>query len=117
MGYDLYVIKPEHWDEYEHDVLSVLHKIRDDWYVSEEHEDSHQIWREWRNDYYTNDEDQEIPFPGHLQMFYYSLHDSKDALSVADQLIEFAGDDISIRSFAEWLQFWGNKGARFYLST
>lgn len=117
MGYDLYAIKPEHWEEYEYDVMSILHKIRDDWYVSEEHDYRHQIWRSWRNDYYTDEEDREIPFPEDLQMFYYHIHDSEDAVSIADKLLEFAGDDISIRSFAEWLQFWGNKGAHFYLST
>jgi hypothetical protein len=48
MGFDLYAIKHEHWEQYEYNTLSILDEIQDDWYIDKKHNYSHGIWRSWR---------------------------------------------------------------------
>ena len=117
MGYDLYAIKPEHYDEFGYDVMKVFHKLCDDeWYKSEQYDYCHRIWREWRNGFYCNNDGQSIYVPDDINNFFYYIHDSQNAYTVAAQLNDFAGNDINVKSFTEWLIFWADKGAMFHLS-
>lgn len=124
MGYDLYVIKPEHWHTYNYNVLSVLHTLDDDeWYTNSQHEMSHRIWREWRKGYVECENGERVYFPEDLQHFYSTLYDSRSALKVADELETFVDENNKdsetiqdIREFVEWLRVWADKGAYFYLS-
>ena len=52
MGFDLYAIKHEHWEQYEYNTLSLLDEIQDDWYIDKKYDYSHGIWRSWREGYY-----------------------------------------------------------------
>jgi hypothetical protein len=116
MGYDLYVIKSEHDVMYGNHALSELHNFKDEWYIDKDHEYSHRIWREWRNGFYEDENGNKVAFPEVLNMFFYEIHCPITAIEVADKLDAFAGSDIDIGSFTEWLRFWAGKDARFALS-
>ena len=117
MGYDLYVVKPEHDIMYGDRALAELHTFKDDdWYIDATYDYSHRIWSDWRNDFYVNDDDEKVYFPKDLEMFFYDIHGPDSARTVADKLDAFAGQDRSVASFTEWLRFWAEKGARFVLS-
>jgi FMN phosphatase YigB (HAD superfamily) len=116
MGYDLYVIKSEHDIKYGNFALSELHNFIDEWYINDEYSYSHQIWRSWREGFYTNDDDEKVYFPEDLEGFFFDIHCPESARDVADKLDAFAGHDINVASFTDWLRFWVGKDARFSLS-
>lgn len=117
MGYDLYVVKSEHDIKYGNFALEELHNFRDEWYKDDEYSYSHRIWRSWREGFYINDDDEKVYFPKDLEMFFYEIHCPRSAIEVADKLDAFAGHDINVGFFTEWLRFWAAKDARFALST
>jgi hypothetical protein len=119
MGFDLYAIKHEHWEEYEYDILSILDEIEDDWYKDQKYDYFYGIWHTWREGYYENSNYEQIKLPDELNMFYFQIHDSHDAFDMVQKLTEFINKNDEcgeIKSFIEWLEYWISKGAHFYLS-
>jgi hypothetical protein len=119
MGIDLYAIKPEHWEKYEYDTLSILHKFEDDWYKDENYDYSYRIWHTWREGYYDDSNYEKVKLPRELEMFYYEIHDTQSAVIMIQKLTEFINKNDEygeLKSFIEWLKHWASKGARFDLS-
>ena len=127
MGFDLEVIKPEHWREYHsvdvEDVEDVEEQERryweflrdfdrttDPWYVDETHPDSYRVWRNWCYGQYDHNDGTSHAFPNSLCMFYHCM----DIPSVLDELATLDSGEVS--SFVEWARHWRAKGARFHLS-
>ena len=130
MGWDLYVIKPEHWQMHEDGTLSTSDMLKDEWYHSFEFDHWHQIWKSWRNgrldDGYLEDDERNCevirttPLPIALQDFYYQVSSPYSARNVADDFEQWIQQERirshSMEDFIKWLRFWADKGAFFDLS-
>ena len=119
MGYELYAIKPEHWEKYGPESMDVLHDLiaTDKWYTDSARATYHKISRSWRAAYSEDDDGNREDFPDSLEGFYFCVHDPTSAKTTAYDLEDFAGGkDRKVTEFVRWLRFWADKDARFYLS-
>lgn len=105
MGWDLVAIKPKHCSN-------------DELYNNDIHESMHRIWRHWRNGFIDNEET--IELPSELKYFYFYIDDSCSAHNIACTIDTFLTenriDNYDLKYIREWLMFWADKGATFYLS-
>lgn len=120
MGIDLYVIKPEHYEEYCGDKFACMRDLHilsdgDEWYKDEKHDYYHRIWSNWRNGQYEDDEGCLHPLPNDLRFFFYSCGTHESAKDTAAGLRKI--DGMEMKNFVEWIEFWVSKGAYFHLST
>ena len=55
----------------------------------------------------------ENTWPKPLRGFYYAIHTSRDARDVAKDIRCYYPEDLELLHFAQWLDFWADKGAHF----
>ena len=115
MTYDLYVIKPEHDEKYGSNILDYPHLFEDEWYKNTKHTYSCTIWKCWRNNYFDEPYTIKNCIPKDLQSFYSEIFDKKSAQNILNKLKNYE-QYIDIRLFNEWLSYWIEKDAKFYLS-
>ncbi len=116
MTYDLYAIKPDHDEKYGVNILNFPKLFADDWYKSSLQQPySHSIWKCWRNNYFDEPYNIENCIPKDLQGFYSEIFDKKSAENIIKKL-RIYDNHVDIQEFIQWLIYWSQKDAKFYLS-
>jgi hypothetical protein len=120
MGYDMYIIAPHHSKNF-NDInfpLNNCELYKDPWYTNNEMiEYDHQVWRCWR-DGKLHDEII-IPDRLHLNLVYCPWLDSfreemNHFLKSDPNISKYAID--AVVSYLDWIEYWKQKNAKFYLS-
>ena len=112
---NIYAIHPDH---YKANIIKRDDSIcigLDDWYINDAFSYSHKIYSTWQCNFYYNGNAEKIYFPEHLKTFYNNIIDKHSATNVSILLDKLSTNDHHVQHFINWLNFWADKNAMFYV--
>lgn len=120
MGYDMFIIAPHHSDDQD-DIdfpLNNCELYKDPWYENKDNIDySHQIWHCWR-DGELDDRTKLVGMLG-ITLIYSPWSDGfreemNDFFKSTPSISEYSIDEVT--EYLDWINYWKQKEAKFYLS-